>query len=319
MLFLRSCQLFTPRAWLDVNSASAIASTLAQFVLAGREDDTGSVCIESIAPLSPAALSGRLAVMLDKENELQEANARVAELTRALQEANARVLRMHETDAMQALAQQIAALRSENVALKEQLTSTRCELEDQMNMAEIDEEMRREPVQVSSLAEPGFVGLSSASIEELDVEVAYENQSLPPTVLPPLRQVVAAGCPEYKEVESAFMQTLTNHFVVITIERIQNSRLWDVYEAHKNTMVNDPMRTPDFRPQWWRPAPHQRAAYDVERKWCVCVCVVCVCVCVCVYRCVCVCLCVCTCVCMYVCMYVFMYLPYVCTYVLRLN
>jgi hypothetical protein len=35
-----------------------------------------------------AALSGRLAVMLDKENELQEANARVAELTRALQESN---------------------------------------------------------------------------------------------------------------------------------------------------------------------------------------------------------------------------------------
>ncbi len=35
-----------------------------------------------------------------------------------------------ETDTMQALAQQIAALRSEKVALQEQLTSTRSELAD---------------------------------------------------------------------------------------------------------------------------------------------------------------------------------------------
>jgi uncharacterized coiled-coil protein SlyX len=221
-------------------------------------------------------------LMLDQENELQEANTRVVELTRALEQAKARVAEL--TRALEKA--RCSSRPDEAIEFSE---------EDYINMVEIDEEMRKEPVHVSSLAEPGF-GPSSASSEEL--EVAFEG--LFRTNKQSLREVLAKGCSEYKEVESAFMQTLTNHFVVLTIERIQNSRLWDVYDAHKNTMVNDTMRTPDFRPQWWQPARHQRAAYDVERKWCVCVCV-------------------CVCVCSYVCMYMYVRTyaqrTYVCMYI----
>jgi len=42
-----------------------------------------------------------------------------------------------ETYAMQAMAQQIAALRSENVELQEQLTSTRCELADAVTREQV--------------------------------------------------------------------------------------------------------------------------------------------------------------------------------------
>ena len=62
--------------------------------------------------------------------------------------------------------------------------------EDYINMEEIDEEMRKEPIQVSSLAEPGF-GPSSASIEEL--EVAFEDCFFRPKKQS-LREVLAEGC-----------------------------------------------------------------------------------------------------------------------------
>ena len=199
-----------------------------------------------------------LTPMLDLENELQQANACVDKLTRALEKARCRLIAAgvgwSESD-------ELSDAESEAIELSH---------EDQSNMAEIDDELYKEAaVPISSLAKPGF-GPSSASIEEM--EDAYEDcmsQEIQNDCSVALRKVLAEDCAEYKEVESAFMLTLTNHHAVHAIERIQNSRLWDVYEAYKNTMVNDPTFIPEWRPHWWRlpPARHRRVAHDVERKW----------------------------------------------------
>jgi len=83
----------------------------------------------------------------------------------------------------------------------------------------------------------------------------------PPILRPPwwgdgLRAVLEKG-PERTRVTNAFMETLPAAFVVHEVERIQNISLWNVYQAHKNTMLHDRQSA----------SPNETVLTNVERTW----------------------------------------------------